>query len=59
MKVRIPCTVSIPLCVEVRVNLEIVLFLWGIDKEHKTKGAVLTGPFWPTDATSSQHTFIP
>lgn len=38
--------------------LEIVLFLWGIGKEHETEAVVLTGPFWPTDATSSQHTLI-
>jgi hypothetical protein len=35
--------------------LEMVLFLWGIGKEHETEAVVLTGPFWPTDATSSQH----
>ena len=35
--------------------LAIVLFLWGIGKEQETAGGVLTGLFWPTDATSSQH----
>ena len=35
--------------------LEIVLFLWGIGKEQETEGGVLTGQFWPTDATRSQH----
>lgn len=35
--------------------LEIVLFLRGICKEQETEGGVLTGQFWPTDATSSQH----
>ena len=35
--------------------LEIVLFLRRIGKEQETAGGVLTGPFWPTDATSRQH----
>jgi hypothetical protein len=35
--------------------LEIVLFLWGIGKEQETEGGILTAQFWPTDATSSQH----
>jgi len=39
--------------------LEIVLFLWGFDKEHMTKGGVLTGSFWPTDATSSHYRGLP
>jgi len=38
--------------------LEIVLSLWGIGKEHKTIGGVLTGPFWPTDTTRSQHSDV-
>jgi hypothetical protein len=36
--------------------LAIDLFLSGIGKEQEIEGGVLTAQFWPTDATSSQHT---
>jgi hypothetical protein len=37
--------------------LAIELFLWGIGKEQETAGGVVTGLFWPTDATRSQHNY--